>query len=84
MDACGDVESLVRKSLADNRFVALVSFTFNFGQGNPAKSTLRKRLNARDYGVAAVEVQEWNKVDGKVLEGLVAGRAAEAALFQTH
>ena len=82
MDACRDVESLVDVDLTDNQFGALVSFTFNLGRGNLAKSTLLKKLNAGDYSSAAAEFPKWNKAGGKVLKGLVARRAAEAELFQ--
>ena len=83
MDACRDVESLADVSLTDNQFGALVSFTFNLGRGNLAKSTLLKRLNSGDYHGAEAEFPKWNKAGGKVLKGLVARRAAEAVLFQT-
>ena len=82
MDACRDVESLVNVDLTDDQFGALVSFTFNLGRGNLAKSTLLKKLNAGDFSDAASEFPKWNKAGGKVLKGLVARRAAEAELFQ--
>jgi len=83
MDSCRDVESLVDVPLTDNQFGALVSFTFNLGRGNLAKSTLLKKLNAGDYAGAAAEFPKWNKAGGKVLKGLTARREAEAELFQT-
>lgn len=82
MDSCRDVESLVKVPLTDNQFAALVSFTFNLGRGSLAKSTLLRKLNAGDYGTAALEFHKWNRAGGKVLKGLVARRAAEAKLFQ--
>ena len=81
LDTCRDVESLAEVELTDNQFGALVSFTFNLGRGNLAKSTLLKKLNAGDYTGAAAEFHKWNKAGGKVLNGLVARRAAEAELF---
>jgi lysozyme len=81
LDACRDVESLVEVALSDNQFGALVSFTFNLGRGNLAKSTLLRKLNAGDYAGAAAEFHKWNRAGGKVLQGLVARRAAEAELF---
>lgn len=83
LDACRDVESLAEAPLTDNQFGALVSFTFNLGRGNLAKSTLLKKLNGSDYEGAAVEFHKWNRAGGKVLAGLVSRRAAESALFGT-
>jgi lysozyme len=78
-----DVNSLVKVPLNQNQFDALVSFDFNTGGLN--KSTLLKKLNAKDYAGAALEFAKWNKgrVDGAlvVLNGLTRRRAAEAALF---
>jgi GH24 family phage-related lysozyme (muramidase) len=77
------VERLVTAPLTDNQFAALVSFTFNLGQGNLQKSTLLKKLNAGDYAGAANELPKWRMAGGQVLEGLVRRRAAERALFLT-
>ncbi|HJR08276.1 MAG TPA: lysozyme [Pyrinomonadaceae bacterium] len=81
MDKCRDVDSLVKVSLNDNQYAAVVSFTFNLGVGNLKQSTLLKKLNAGDFEGAAKEFAKWNKAGGKVLAGLTRRRAAEAALF---
>jgi GH24 family phage-related lysozyme (muramidase) len=83
LDTCRDVEALVDVPLGDNQFAALVSFTFNLGRGSLAKSMLLKKLNAGDYAGASAEFQRWNKAGGKVLDGLVRRRTAEAELFAT-
>ncbi len=83
LDTCRDVESLVEVPLTDNQFAALVSFTFNLGRGSLARSTLLRKLNEKDYAGAAAEFARWNRAGGKVLDGLVARRAAEAQLFAT-
>lgn len=77
------VERLVTVPLSDNQFAALVSFTFNLGQGNLERSTLLKKLNAGDQAGAADEFGRWVKAGGQVLEGLVRRRAAERDLFLT-
>jgi lysozyme len=82
LDTCRDVASLVKVPVSDNQFAALVSFCFNLGQGNLARSTLLKKLNAKDYAGAAAEFGKWNKASGKVLAGLTRRREAEAELFQ--
>lgn len=75
------VRSRVKVPLNDNQIGALVSFTFNLGSGNFAKSTLLKKVNAGDFAGAAKEFPRWNRAAGKVLKGLVRRRAAEQALF---
>lgn len=75
------VEKLVTVPLNQNQFDALVSFTFNVGAGNLQKSTLLRKLNARDYRGAADQFAVWNKAAGKVMKGLTSRRADERALF---
>src|SRR5918997_1245886 len=75
MDKCRDVDSLVKVSLNDNQYAAIVSFTFNLGVGNLKQSTLLKKLNAGDFAGAAGEFAKWNKAGGKVLAGLTRRRA---------
>lgn len=76
------VKGLVKVPLTSNQYGALVSFTYNLGEGNLASSTLLKRLNASDFAGASAEFAKWNKAGGKVLAGLTRRRAAEAALFR--
>lgn len=72
---------LVRVSLSQHQFDALVSFVFNLGSGNFATSTLLKKLNAGDYIGAAEEFSRWVNAGGKKLLGLVRRRDAERQLF---
>jgi lysozyme len=83
MDKCRDVDSLVKVSLNDNQYAAIVSFTFNLGVGNLKQSTLLKKLNAGDFEGASKEFGKWVKAGGKTLPGLIRRRAAEQALFNT-
>ncbi len=76
------VTRLVTAPLNENQFSALVSFTFNLGQGNLQKSTLLKKLNAGDDAGAAEEFGRWINADGKPLEGLRIRREMERALFE--
>lgn len=64
-----------------NQFDALVSFTFNLGEGQVATSTLRRKHNDGDYTGARTEFARWNKDNGVVLNGLIKRRAAEAAWY---
>lgn len=76
------VRRLVRVALTQPQFDALVSFTFNCGEANLAKSTLLKKVNAGDFAGAAREFPRWNRGGGRVLPGLVRRRESEALLFQ--
>jgi lysozyme len=76
------VRRLVKVELEPWQFDALVSFTYNCGEGNLQKSTLLKKVNAGDFEGAALEFHKWNKANGQVLAGLTRRRASEALLFQ--
>ncbi len=75
------VNKMVKVTLRQNQFDALVSFVFNLGAGNFAGSTLLKMVNASDFNNAAGQFIRWNRAGGKVLAGLTRRREAEAALF---
>ena len=76
------VRRLVKVPLTANQYDALVSFCYNCGEGNLAKSTLLKKVNAGDHKGAAAEFHKWNKGGGKVLAGLTRRRASESLLYQ--
>jgi hypothetical protein len=69
--------------LTQNEYDALVSFTYNAGGGNLAKSTLLRKLNAGDYDGAAAEFDKWVSSKGQRLNGLIRRRNAEEALFRS-
>ena len=75
------VTRLVKVVVNQNEFDALVSFSYNCGLAALAKSTVLKKLNDEDRAGAAEAFAAWNKGGGRVLKGLVARRASEAALF---
>ena len=77
------INSSVTVPITQNMFDALVSFSFNVGAGALRRSTLLKKLNAKDYNGAAAEFPLWNKAGGTVLNGLVRRRKAEKELFLT-
>ena len=80
-DAEKAIARLVTVPLDQSQFDALVSLVFNIGEGNLSKSTLLRKLNARDYFGAASEFVRWNKAAGKPLLGLTRRRAAERDHF---
>ena len=65
----------------EGRLAAIVDFTINLGAGRLQTSTLRRRINQRDWAVAATELRRWVYGGGKVLPGLVARRGAEVSLL---
>ena len=75
------VTQVVTVPLNQNRFDALVSFTYNLGAGALARSSLLRKLNAREYEAAAAEFDKWVYAGGRVLPGLVTRRKAERELF---
>ena len=79
------VNSLVRVTLTQPMFDALVSLAYNIGVGAFRRSTLLRLLNADDYAGAQQQFSVWNKarIGGtlQVSSGLASRRAQEAMLF---
>lgn len=69
---------------SEERLAAIVDFTFNLGAGRLQSSTLRRRINQRDWQASATELHRWINGGGRVLPGLVVRRQAEAALMTWH
>lgn len=63
------------------RLAAIVDFTFNLGAGRLQTSTLRQRVNQRDWVAAGQELRRWVYGGGKVLPGLTARREDECLLL---
>ena len=76
------VLALVKQTISQNQFDALVSFTYNLGADNLKKSTLLKKININpnDESIKA-EFIKWNKAGGVVLYGLTRRRIAESELY---
>ena len=68
--------------LNDFQIDALTSFNYNVGYGNLLKSTLLKKVR-KDPNDASIrdEFKKWVYAGGKVLQGLVRRREAEANLY---
>lgn len=79
----GPTNCIKSAPLNSNQLDALTSLTFNIGNGNFCKSTLAKKLAARDYTGASKEFSKWKYAGGRVLPGLVTRRAKEQVLFDT-
>ncbi|BCB28227.1 lysozyme [Sulfurimicrobium lacus] len=65
----------------EGRLAAIVDFTFNLGAGQLQTSTLRRRINQRNWPGAVSELRRWVYGGGRVLPGLVVRRAEEASLL---
>lgn len=86
IDTAREVLALAGRPLETGQFGALISFAFNAGSGNLAKSTLLKKLQAGDIAGAADQFLVWNKARDKngvmvELKGLTRRRKAERAMF---
>lgn len=76
------VKSLVKASINDNQFSALVSFTYNLGARNLSISTLLKKVNKNPADPTIdVEFKKWINANGKPLNGLIKRREAESKLY---
>lgn len=63
------------------RLAAIIDFTFNLGSGRLRGSTLRRRINAKDWDAVPTELMKWTIGGGRVLRGLVIRRRMEAGLI---
>lgn len=78
-------ESAARKlcpALDGDALAAVADFAYNLGCTRLKGSTLRRKINAGDMAGARAELAKWVRGGGRVLPGLVARRAAEAALLK--
>ena len=65
----------------ERRLNAIVDFTYNLGVGRLQTSTLRRKINAQDWGGAKEQLMLWTRGGGKVLPGLLKRRQAECLLM---
>lgn len=56
---------------------AIADFALNEGAGRLKGSTLRRKINAGEWGDVPAELRKWTRAGGKVLKGLVLRREAE-------
>jgi len=75
------VGRLVKVTLTQGQFDALVDFVFNLGVGRLATSTLLADLNAGRYDEAAGQLLRWDHAGEEEVPGLKARREAESRLW---
>tara|TARA_X000001382_G_scaffold129914_1_gene123186 strand:- start:1245 stop:1688 length:444 start_codon:yes stop_codon:yes gene_type:complete len=80
----GYINDMVKVPLEQHQFDAMVSWVFNLGSGNLSSSTLLKKLNNSEYDEVPAQIRRWNKAGGKVLDGLIRRREAEALMFMNQ
>ena len=79
--AARDVQQRVQVPLLTGEAAALISWVYNLGAGNLAKSTLLLRLNANRKSEVPAEMRKWIMQEGRPVLGLLRRRWAEAAIF---
>lgn len=79
--AANFVRRAVSVELNDWQLAALISFCYNIGMGNFARSSVRAALNAGCYACAAEKLLEYDEAGGHVIGGLETRRKRERALF---
>jgi len=64
-----------------NRQAAIIDFVFNLGGGRLQASTLRRKINQRNWTGAQKEIVRWVYAGGRKLKGLILRREVEAMLL---
>ena len=76
------VNARVSVPLFQGQFDAVLSWTYNLGEGALKSSTMLKKINAARHDEVPGQMKRWNRAGGKVLKGLARRREAEAALYE--
>jgi lysozyme len=80
-DAEHAVARLVKVSLTQNQYDALVDFVFNLGQVRLAESTLLRELNSGRFAEAGEQLLRWDHAGAQENAGLKARREAELRIW---
>lgn len=71
------VHRIITVPLTPYQEAALISFTYNVGEGKLANSTLAKDFNSKNYDKGCADLLEWVYAKKKKLPGLVQRRQLE-------
>lgn len=74
----------VHVAMPPHRHAAMISFVYNVGEGNLARSSVVRYLNAGQTTKACNALLQWTKANGRVLKGLVNRRKAEREWCLRH
>lgn len=80
-NAGADVAKRVNVPLLVREAAALISWTYNLGDGALKSSTMLTRINAGDKADVPAQMRKWIHQNGTPLVGLLRRRWAEAAIF---
>ncbi len=75
------MDKAIKVEVMPEQFDMVVSIAYNNGIDAIAKSTLMRKLNAKDFAGAAKEFLRWNHIGTKVCDGLTARRKREMQIF---
>ena len=75
------VEQLLKVTVSDVKFCALVSFAFNVGVGALERSTLLRLVNEGAFDLVPAQFLRWTNAGGKDLAGLKRRRKREIELW---
>lgn len=75
------VNQSVHIPLANCRFDALTSLSYNIGASNFQKSTLLRRVNEQRHNEVRAQFLRWVNAGGKMIKGLVRRREGEADMY---
>jgi lysozyme len=76
------VNARVSVPLFQGQFDAVLSWTYNLGEGALKSSTMLKKINAGRHEEVPTQIKRWNKAGGKVVKGLERRHEAEAELYR--
>lgn len=71
------IDPYIKVPTTETQRAAIYSFAYNVGATATIKSTLLKKLNARDYAGACAELKRWVYAGGKKWKGLINRRDIE-------
>jgi lysozyme len=73
----GALKQCVKVPLYQHEYDTYINFSYNIGSNAFCNSTLVKKLNTQDYEGACKELLRWNRVKGRVVDGLSNRRQKE-------
>lgn len=76
------MKPFLKSNLNENQLSSILSLVWNIGITNFSKSTILKKINKNPMDPSiSDEFKKWNKSGGRVVNGLVRRREAEAKLY---